>query len=66
METDETAALKLPDDAEELASFSDLSSPYTTINRSPDGSVFVVNWWYGSPTVLAVVRPDGTIEVNEE
>lgn len=61
----ETVEIELPDDAEEVANYADFSAAYMTINRSPDGSVYLVRWWYGSPRVALVVRPDGTVEKRE-
>jgi hypothetical protein len=57
---------KLPEDAEELMGFSDLNPAWMTINRTPDGTVYVVSWWYGSSKVVAVVNPDGSSQKADE
>jgi hypothetical protein len=58
--------IPLPDEAEEVASFADFSSAYLTVNRAPDGTVYLVRWWFGTPTVELVVRPDGTTEKEDD
>jgi hypothetical protein len=63
---EETARIELPDDAKELADFSEFSAAYLTVNRSPDGSVYLTRWWYGSPYVVLVVRPDGAVQKSPE
>lgn len=54
--------IELPDDAQELADFGDFSAAYMTVNRTPDGSVYLTRWWYGTPYVVLVVRPDGSVQ----
>lgn len=57
---------ELPEDAAELAGWADPSPAWMTLNRSPDGTVYLVSWWHGTHTVMAMVRPDGSIVKPEE
>ena len=43
---------KLPEDAEELMGFTDLNPAWMTINRSPDGTVYVTHPLNGTVSVL--------------
>jgi hypothetical protein len=62
-----TKEIELPDDSVELLSFADFSAAYMTLERTPDGSVYLVSWWFGSPSVVAVVRPNGeALKVGED
>lgn len=57
--------IELPEDAEEIAGFSDINTNWLTVNRTPDGTVYVASWYYGVETVLVKVSPDGAVTKSD-
>lgn len=56
--TDDKAP-ELPGDTVEVLAFAP-EEAWMSLNRAADGTVYLVSWWYGEPTVLAAVKPDGS------
>lgn len=54
-----TERVELPEDSARLADFADFSAAYMTVEREPDGTIYLVRWWFGTPSIVLVVKPDG-------
>jgi hypothetical protein len=64
--SEKSEPVTLPEDSTQIASWSELSPAYATMERGPDGSLYFVSWWHGKSTVLFVSRPDGTTWQKED
>lgn len=56
---------ELPEGTEKVASYSDFSSHYLTIERDEDGIVYLVSWFHHIPKVFAVIHPNGNVESRD-
>lgn len=57
--------MTLPDDAEEIASWSDVSEVRMTLERGNDETVYLAVWRGGASRVVAEIKPDGLIIAEE-
>lgn len=55
--------LQLPEDTETLGRIADFNVAHLTMERDENGNVYLVSWWYGDSTIMAVIRPGGSVEL---